>query len=196
MCGMLPRNCNWFCIAFEMRAGLLQQQSVRPQNLSANSALSSCSSSNSTDAHDGELAEVFSMSVGSTKYPQQFQLLSCPPCVHPRSSPADEGWEVPNVAAAQHSSVSSMSCHHVCAHDSNACNCDMGELQPDACDAWRPVWHPCLCMFMHVLHLMMLWPKGSARCFVRPSMGCSRVTSACTAKPTNATCRKHTFDIT
>jgi len=37
----------------------------------------------------------------------------------------------------------------------------------------------------------MLWPKGSARWAVRPAMGCSRVTSACTAKPMNATCAHH-----
>lgn len=34
----------------------------------------------------------------------------------------------------------------------------------------------------------MLWLKGSARCAVKPAMGCSRVTRACDAKPTNATC--------
>ena len=39
---------------------------------------------------------------------------------------------------------------------------------------------------------MMLCPKGSDRCFTRPSMGCSRVTSAWTAKPMNATYNKST----
>jgi hypothetical protein len=47
----------------------------------------------------------------------------------------------------------------------------------------------------HVPHVMMLWPKGSARCALSPSMGCSRVTSACTAKPTNATCHAYRLSV-